>query len=306
MGNNEKFLIIDTETIGNFGSHIVYDTGLLVVDREGRTYEEHSFLTKGIFDDIKLMATAFYARRYNKYLEEIANGTTKVVEWAHVLKTITAIISTYGITTVAAYNESFDDCGMANTTEHFFDNREWLPENVNHFCIWNAACHTIFDENYIELARAQGWVTEKDNVKTSAEMAYRYITGNHDFEEAHTGLDDCKIEAQILVHLLNTGKEFDSSPVSFPMRRVFELDRVWQIRDLERKEQEALEITAEIKRLFTKLKGRYKTIEKWRDKLNYNEPDAITAIEMELARGCKKERFTTTQAEGVAEYYAEK
>lgn len=265
----EKILLIDTETIGGFGNHIVYDTGLLVVDKDGNEYEHFSFLTKGIFDDIKLMATAFYARRYNKYLEEIASGETKVVEWRTVLETIQKLVTDHNITTVAAYNENFDNNGMENTTNHFYENRNWIPENVNHFCIWNAACSTIFDETYIKTAREKGWLTDKDNVKTSAEMAYRYITNDHDFEEAHTGLEDCRIEAKILAYILKTGKSFDSTPKPFPMRQVFELDRVYQIRDLERKEQEVEEIAAEIKRLQNNLKGRWKTICKWRAKLNY-------------------------------------
>ena len=41
------------------------------------------------------------------------------------------------------------------------------------------------------MAIENNWLTGANNFKTSAEIGYRYITGKFDFEESHTGLEDC-------------------------------------------------------------------------------------------------------------------
>jgi len=53
-------------------------------------------------------------------------------------------------------------------------------------------------KKYKDLARSQGWVSEAGNIKTTAECAYRFTSGNLGFIESHTALHDAEIEAQIL------------------------------------------------------------------------------------------------------------
>ena len=61
------------------------------------------------------------------------------------------------------------------------------------------ACQTIFQQKtFAKVALLNGWLSEAGNVKTSAEIAHRYLTGNVNFEEAHTGLEDVEIETQIM------------------------------------------------------------------------------------------------------------
>ncbi len=296
--DNEKFLVIDTESIGEFGSQLCYDVGLVVADKKGNVYAKKSFVIKGLFDDLKVMSTAYYARRYNCYLDEIASGETKIATFTKVLTAITELIETFEIKTVWAYNESFDDTAMQNTTEFFFDNSNWLPENVTHNCIWSSACNTILDEKYIQWAKMNGFLTAKGNVKTSAEIVYRYLSGNNDFEEAHTGLDDCLIEVFILSKIFEKFDEFESAPVQFPMRKVYELDRNYQIGELERKEAEAVQIVNDIQKLFNKLRGRMKTIQKWRDKLGFDEESKeFQTITAEITKGFGKKRIAETESE---------
>ena len=42
---------------------------------------------------------------------------------------------------------------------------------------------------------------------TTAEILYRYISGNNDFIEAHTALKDAEIEAEILECCVNAGAD---------------------------------------------------------------------------------------------------
>ena len=40
---------------------------------------------------------------------------------------------------------------------------------------------------------------------------YKYLTGDNNFEEEHTGLSDCRIEYAILQTAINSGKKIDRS-----------------------------------------------------------------------------------------------
>lgn len=44
-------------------------------------------------------------------------------------------------------------------------------------------------------------------VRLTAEILYRYITGNEDFSESHTGLEDVLIETAIMVHCFRQHKK---------------------------------------------------------------------------------------------------
>ena len=46
-------------------------------------------------------------------------------------------------------------------------------------------------------------VSESGNIRTRAQDVYRFESGQPDFEEAHTGYEDTKIEAQILLKVLS-------------------------------------------------------------------------------------------------------
>ena len=43
-----------------------------------------------------------------------------------------------------------------------------------------------------------GWVSPAGNIKTGAEFAHRYCSGDHSFIEDHTALSDARIEVEIL------------------------------------------------------------------------------------------------------------
>jgi hypothetical protein len=65
--------------------------------------------------------------------------------------------------------------------------------------IWEFVCRSrLVLKKYKTLARAQGWVSEKGNILTNAECAYRFISGNLDFKESHTAAEDTTIEREIL------------------------------------------------------------------------------------------------------------
>lgn len=225
MQNTKKILVLDTETVGNIAHPIVYDVGFIVTDRNGVIYHAEHHVVKEIFADVQLMATAYYAHKYNTYIDGLYERNVEPLYFGEILSRIDEVIELYNIKTLAAYNLLFDERAMANTCELFFDNKNWLKYPLERLCILCGACDILYGKKYIEFVRANHFETEKGNIKTSAEIGYRFLTNNLDFEEAHKGLDDCFIEAEILKALYAKHKKFNATPRAFPMREVYKREK---------------------------------------------------------------------------------
>ena len=57
------------------------------------------------------------------------------------------------------------------------------------------------DPQYIAWCKENGYMTnhETPRPRLTAEILYRYITGDNEFEESHTGLEDVEIEIEIFL-----------------------------------------------------------------------------------------------------------
>ena len=60
------------------------------------------------------------------------------------------------------------------------------------------------DDRYGEFCYNNGYLTSRGVRRYTAEVLYRFISGNLDFNESHTGLEDCEIEAKILLDCLQS------------------------------------------------------------------------------------------------------
>ena len=75
-------------------------------------------------------------------------------------------------------------------------------------CIWCLACEVLYTQKtFGRVATRNGWVSEVGNLRTTAEVGHRYITGNVDFEEEHTGLEDVLIEIGIMAYAFRQNKK---------------------------------------------------------------------------------------------------
>ena len=55
------------------------------------------------------------------------------------------------------------------------------------------------DKEYREFCLENGYVTQYGQNRYTAEVLYRFLTGNNNFEEVHKGIDDVLIEKEILL-----------------------------------------------------------------------------------------------------------
>jgi hypothetical protein len=232
MARRKFFLVIDTETCNTIEQPMPYDIGYAICDRHGNIYERRSFVVAEMFLDHKdLMQSAYYANKLPQYWEDIKNGTREVKSIFNIRKQIKADMKKYRVRQVGAYNMGFDKRALNNIIRYCSKSfiRWFFPFGTEYFCIWHMACQVILSQkSYINFALKNGLVTPSDNIVTSAEACYKFLTKRVDFVESHTGLEDVEIEVEIMAKCYKMHKKLDKSINSacwrLPQKKRKELD----------------------------------------------------------------------------------
>lgn len=219
-----KILVFDTETAGNFSAPLVYDIGYCITDRNGNPYLERSFVIKEVFCNKVDMANAFYGWKVPDYIQDIADGKRQLVSFEYAMNVLMADCETYKVKEIAAYNLPFDLKALMSTERNLYGGgysylEEFFQKFVHHD-LWTTACENLYKKRYCKWCLNNGQVSEKGNVKTSAEVGHRYFNKDVDFVESHTGLEDVHIEMDILVRVYRAGRKFDKAPKPMPWRGV--------------------------------------------------------------------------------------
>lgn len=206
---NEKILVLDTETANGLDCPLIYDLGFSVVDIDtGEVFQEGSYIIREIFFNKHLMNSAYYAEKKPQYIKDIKSGK-RIVKYLYEVKSIIySVIKEYGIKKISAHNAIFDYKACQNTQRYitYSKYRNFFPKNVTFVDTLKLAKATVGKTvAYKEYCKKYGYVCSNGRVRLTAEILYKYLTGNNDFVESHTGLEDVHIESKILVicHKLN-------------------------------------------------------------------------------------------------------
>lgn len=195
------FLMIDVETFGTFQQPICYDVGMAVIDRRGKVYAQYSFVIDDTFNGMNERAkTAYYAYKFPMYHEQIANGQRKLTDFSTVRDIANTLCTLYGIRTAVAHNAKFDSTALDYTTQVLNQGRRFFTSNVEWWDTLSMVADTIAQQKtYIHWCTERGYMTKHKipRPRMTAEIVYRYITGNDEFVESHTGLEDVLIEKEI-------------------------------------------------------------------------------------------------------------
>ncbi len=193
-----KYMVAgDTETAGSVAYPRFYDLGFAVIDRRGRIFFKISLVNSTIFYGHKdEMQSCYYANKLPQYYVEIDNGERVVLDVWAIQKLMAYVMAHYNTKIFAAYNCGFDKRACNNTLRNFF------PADTIFYDIMLMAQDTIYTmASYRKFCETHGFMCSgswANKPKWSAEIMYRFITNNPDFEEAHTGLRDVEIETIIL------------------------------------------------------------------------------------------------------------
>ena len=207
-----RIMMLDTETTNSLEDPICYDVGYRVFDLAGNVYEEASMVNADIFLDKEFMASAYYAEKVPDYWRDIWEKKRELLAWRVIKARIWEAIERNGVKIVAAHNARFDYRSI-HLTQRYITTSRWryvLPWG----CEWwdtLRMCREVFkdDENYRPWCEERGYITANNQPKMTAEVVYRYITGDEDFTESHTGLEDVRIETEIFKYCLDKIPDID-------------------------------------------------------------------------------------------------
>ena len=234
---------------------LIYDLGWKIVDRTGKVYNTENFLITEIFSVPTIFDTAYYKDKRPIYFEKMRNGQIILTNWETAMTAFLADLAC--VESVGAYNSMFDFKKAIPFTELYVnklysaDFHNWLAwqentcqwiadggklESVENFeetifrfrgktyplfDIWGLSCeHLLNCDDYKRLCINQEWATASGKYfKTSAETAYRFISGNLTFDEAHTAIDDVEIESQLFAEIVKrTKNKWEIGIAFFPFR----------------------------------------------------------------------------------------
>ncbi len=191
----------------------VYDIGWAVVDKHGNVYETKSYINKDIFYGEKdLMNSSYYANKLPQYFEDIENGSRVVASWYEIRNDLVETMKRYETNIVCAHNARFDDGATKNTQRWLTKSkyRYFLPYGTE---VWDTMkmCLDVVATmpTYKAFCEENGYMTRHKTPRpqVKAEVIYRFITGDNDFIESHTGLEDVLIEKEILAYCYRKHKK---------------------------------------------------------------------------------------------------
>ena len=216
MANKKYIMVLDTETANglitnnklDLSCSLVYDIGFTVIDKKGNVYCQASMAIGDIFCGMSdIMKTAYYANKIPKYWEDIKAGKRELVSFTHAWDIIKSTMKKYNITTVCAHNAKFDVDALNNTLRYITKSkyRYFFPYGTEIWDTYKGALNTICKQKgYIKFCKKNGYMTNHrtPRVRATAEIIYRYLSGNNTFIEEHQGVHDTIIETKILVQIL--------------------------------------------------------------------------------------------------------
>lgn len=204
---SKKFIVLDVE---GMSSYKPYNIGYVVTNKKGEIFAERSYaLPNSIWENLEncFAAREMTHKNIQEILADYGTGDARKYDYISDVDMITQLekdVKDFNVKRIWAYNCTFDE----NAINRLF-NRNGRPLLEIEWCdIWSAILYTkLLCKKYIDFCYDNNFLTDKGNIKTSAEVVYRYLTKNTEFEEEHTGLADVHIERQILMKAFKTKKK---------------------------------------------------------------------------------------------------
>lgn len=225
MDRRIKYLMgLDTETCNgiildgdklDLSQSLVYDIGWVITDKKGNIYRKRSFLIYEIFVAMKdVMASAYYADKIPMYWEQVKSGQRKLVRFQTMYNAFWEDLKEYGVSAIFAHNAHFDWKALTNTIRWVYKSKKrfFFPYNMEIWDTLKMARQTIGKQkSYKRWCIKNEYMTKHKTprVRLTAEILYRYISGDNTFDEAHTGLEDVLIETKIMVHCFKQHKKME-------------------------------------------------------------------------------------------------
>lgn len=202
------FIVLDTETTNSLDDPIMYDIGWAIINEKGEVLATRSYVVEEVFMNLEMMSSAYYADKRSLYWDGIEDGSRIMTNLFTIRAQLLKDCKEYNVQFIAAHNARFD-ARSTRTTQRYLTKsrfRFFLPYGVE---IWDTLkmARKAFgkDEEYTAFCDKYNYYTQNNQKRFTAEILYRFLIGNNDFNEAHTGLEDVLIEKEILMACMERG-----------------------------------------------------------------------------------------------------
>lgn len=218
------FLGIDTETTNtleidgklDLSNSLVYDIGWQVIDKKGKVYISRSYVVAEIFLDTPLMKQAYFAEKIPQYWEDIKQGRRILTSFLKIRRQFLIDRKQFKCKAVFAHNAYFDYNALNVTLRYLTGSKSryffpyscelWDTLKMSRDVIGKTKGYTSFcvENNYLTKHKTP-------QNRLTAEILWRYLSGDNNFIESHTGLEDVQIESKIFIHCLKSKKKMRRS-----------------------------------------------------------------------------------------------
>lgn len=213
------FLGIDTETTNaleteegklDLSNSLVYDVGWQIIDRRGNVFLERSYVVAEIFLDTPLMKSAYFTEKIPQYWEDIKAGKRILTSFLKIRRQFLRDRKRFKCQAVFAHNAYFDYNALNTTLRYLTGSkyRYFFPYSCKILDTLKMARDVIGkSKDYTLFCEKNNYLTNHKTPQNrlTAEILWRYLSGDNEFIESHTGLEDVEIESKIFVHCLNAG-----------------------------------------------------------------------------------------------------
>lgn len=207
-----RIIMIDTETTNDIDCPIVYDVGYQIFSLAEGVICEKSFLNADVFCDHELMQTAFFAEKIPQYWEDVKAHKRSLCSWYMIKQILASDCKEYEVEIACAHNAAFDNRALNNTQRYITTSkyRYFLPFGIEWWDTLKMARQLLKNnEDFGEFCYTNNYLTQRGCRRYTAEIIYRWLSGENDFNESHTGLEDVKIEKQIFEFCIASDPEIN-------------------------------------------------------------------------------------------------
>lgn len=211
----KKALIIDVETI-DIRRLDIFELAYSLLDLDEGVLEPTSFLIKEVYNTNLFKQAHFYEKNKEEYVKMLDENKAKIVTIQEARDSLNKVIKENDIKYVSAYNMQFDIRAMNFTFQKY---NAGGKHHINYKTFHKRGIKTIDSAILFALVESQnpcyrcfceknGFYTRTPegklkNIRTTAEVVYKYIINDIHFEEQHTGYMDSQIEADIFQYSLS-------------------------------------------------------------------------------------------------------
>lgn len=203
---------MDTETAGSLDNPIVYN---IHVHTYGEDKNVNALINETFFDH-DLMDTAYYANKRPQYIDDLWESKIFAENFWDTRRKVLAMISDDPKvkTQFFAHNAAFDVRALNNTCRILSNGKvKYFFPYGTEICDTLKMARQVIAKmpTYIKFCEENGYMTKhaKPRPRLTAEILYRFITKDEEFQEAHRAAEDVAIEEQIYDYIMRQHKKCD-------------------------------------------------------------------------------------------------